>query len=212
MIGRTAAAECRENQMRQLAFLAGWPVATETNSAMNCDFIDVQAAAFAIGESPRADFGGAAVVDDAGAPGRFDPPARGGDAAARLAGDDDLFDGRSGQIDFVFGGDFGEPQRVGGRAADGGHSGVLRISSMRARLPSPPPGTTSAPRATSASNALQKPTKGPKENASRRDRLGVTSAASSTYCQASIHHCQSSAVSTTTSGRPRVPDVWWQRT
>ena len=53
---------------------------------------------------------------------------------------------------------------------------------------------------------------GPNENASSARSLGVISAASSTYCQASIHQCQSSAVSSTTSGRPRVPEVWWQRT
>ena len=45
---------------------------------------------------------------------------------------------------------------------------------MRARLPSPPPGITSAPRATSASNALQKPMNGPNENASSARSLGVT--------------------------------------
>ena len=55
----------------------------------------------------------------------------------------------------------------------------------------------------------QKPTKGPNENAKNARSSGPTSAASSTNCQHSIHHRQSSAVSSTGIGRPRVPEVWW---
>ncbi len=71
----------------------------------------------------------------------------------------------------------------------------------------PPPGTTRQPRAQAASNALQKPTNGPNENARNTVWPASISAASSTNCQQSIHHAQSSAVSSTTSGRPRVPEV-----
>jgi hypothetical protein len=52
---------------------------------------------------------------------------------------------------------------------------------------------------------------GPNENANSARSLGVSSAASSTNCQPSTHHCQSSGVSSTASGRPCVPDVSWQR-
>ena len=170
-------------------------------------FVDVQAAAVGVGESPWSDLGRAAVVDDAGSPGRFDPLARGRDAAARLAGDDDLVDWQCGQVDVD---SRRRLRRVAARRSACTANVVTlawRINSMRARLPSPPPGITSEPRAVSASNALQNPMNGPNENASSTRSLGVTRAASSTYCQASIHHCQSSAVSRTTSGRPRVPEV-----
>src|SRR5436189_134765 len=53
---------------------------------------------------------------------------------------------------------------------------------------------------------------GPNENANSTRSFASSSAASSTYCQHSIHHCQSSAVSSTVNGRPRVPDVWCRRT
>ena len=76
------------------------------------------------------------------------------------------------QIDVVFGGHFGEAQRVGRRAE---HGRGLRCGGLArsARLLRPPPGITRAPRATSASNALQKPTNGPNENASNARSLGV---------------------------------------
>ena len=85
---------------------------------------------------------------------------------------------------------------------------VERIISNRACVFMPPVGMTITPRAVSASCADQKPMYGPNENARTTRSSGPTSAASSTYCQQSIHHCQSSAVSTTIIGRPRVPLVW----
>ena len=55
--------------------------------------------------------------------------------------------------------------------------------------------------------ALENPMNGPKLNAMTQRSPALISAASSTYCHVSTHHRQSSTVSNTTSGRPRVPDV-----
>src|SRR4051812_22213459 len=88
-------------------------------------FVDVEPAAVGIREAPGADFAGAAMVEDAGIPSGFDAAARSGDAAAGFAGDDDFLDGRVAQVDFVFGSDFGEPERVSWRAANRGDFGVM---------------------------------------------------------------------------------------
>jgi hypothetical protein len=87
--------------------------------------IDVQAATFGVGETPWSDFSGSAVVEDAGVPCAFDAVSRGRYTAAGLAGDDDFIDGKVGKLDLIFGGNFGEAERVGGRAANGGDLGVM---------------------------------------------------------------------------------------
>src|SRR6476619_5378754 len=87
--------------------------------------VDVEAAAFGVGETPGADFGGATMVEDAGVPGGFDAASCGGYTASGLARDDDFLDGKIVQIDFVFGGNFGEAERVRRRAENGGNLGVM---------------------------------------------------------------------------------------
>ena len=113
---RAGAAERGENQVRQLAFLGRVARFDGDELGDEFGFVDVQAAAGGVGESPRPDFGRSAVIDDARIPGRFDPLADGRHAAARLAGDDDFFDRQVGQVDVVLGGHFGQAQRVGRRA------------------------------------------------------------------------------------------------
>ena len=51
-------------------------------------FVDVQAAAGRIGESPGSDFSGAGMIDELGSPSGFDAITCGSDAAARLTGND----------------------------------------------------------------------------------------------------------------------------
>ena len=94
MTGEPLSAEGSEDQVGQFARLGGMAGRDRDELGDEMGFIDVQAAAVVIGESPGADFGGAAVIDEAGAPRRFDAIARGRDAAAGFAGDDNFFDGQ----------------------------------------------------------------------------------------------------------------------
>src|SRR6478672_7056595 len=87
--------------------------------------VDVQAATLGVGEPPGADFRCSAMVEDAGVPGGFDAASCGGYTASGLARDDDFLDGKIVQIDFVFGGNFGEAERVRRRAENGGNLGVM---------------------------------------------------------------------------------------
>ena len=84
-------------------------------------------------------------------------------------------------------------------------------SKMRSRREesAPPPGTVSAPRRETASNADQKPMNGANEKAKKARSAPVTPQASSTLAQQQSHHSQLSAVSRMRSGAPVVPEVWW---
>jgi hypothetical protein len=62
-----------------------------------------------------------------------------------------------------------------------------------------------------ASNAVQKPRKGPKEKAKNARIPGFTPANSNPRTQFSKSHDQLSAVSHTAIGRPVVPLVWLNR-
>ena len=110
--------------MGQLALLGGMAGRDGNELGDEMGLVDVEAAAIGVGESPRADFGRAAVIEDASAPGRFDALARGRHAAAGLAGDDDFVDRSCGQVDLMLGRHFGQPQCVGRRAEQRGDAGA----------------------------------------------------------------------------------------
>ena len=173
---------------------------------------DVQAAALGVGVAPGADLGGAGVVDHLGLPRLFDALPHGRLRTAGLAGDDDPPHREVVQADLVLGRHLDQPQRVARRAAQHGGAGALHQLQPGERIHAAAGNRPARRGPTSASCAVQKPMNGPNENASIARSSAVTSAASSTYCQQSIHHCQSSAVSSTGSGRPCVPEVWWNRT
>lgn len=78
----------------------------------------------------------------------------------------------------------------------------------RVREPSPPPGTHKAPSREPASNAVQKPRKGPNENGKNTRSPAPTWAARNTSYQHSSIHAQLSLVSSTRSGSPVVDEVW----
>ena len=82
------------------------------------------------------------------------------------------------------------------------------IVSRRCTDVMPPSGTTIAPSASSPSLAAQNWTCGPKEKASAPRSLGPMPAAAKACSKAARHQAQSSAVSSTRSGRPVVPLVW----
>ena len=66
-----------------------------------------------------AGFGHAVMVEDARAgPELFQPPAGGGNAAARFAGHDDGADGRGTKVHVLSGGHFGQADGVAGGAAE----------------------------------------------------------------------------------------------
>src|SRR4051812_27150021 len=110
--------------MRQFTFLGGMAGFDRNELGQELGFVDVQAASFGIGKTPRSDFSCSPVVKNAGVPGGLDAAARGDDAAARLPGDDDFSDGKIVQVNFMFGRNFGQAERVGWSATDGGNFGV----------------------------------------------------------------------------------------
>ena len=63
------AAECREDQVGQFAFVGRMAGFDGDELGEELRLVDVEAAALCIGEAPGSDFGGAAVVEDAGVPG-----------------------------------------------------------------------------------------------------------------------------------------------
>src|SRR5205823_14884358 len=84
---------------------------------------------------------------------------------------------------------------------------LSRIERRRAVLLMPPPGRHMQPCRKPASNAVQKPRKGPNENAKKMRFSGPTPDARSTSTQLSTIHPQLSGVSSQRSGVPDLPPV-----
>src|SRR5688500_17213552 len=80
-------------------------------------------------ETDWADFGETVMVDDPGPPALLDPRAGCWDAAARLPSHDNEAHGALGQVRpavrWLLGCDLRQPKRVGGRAAEDGHAGLV---------------------------------------------------------------------------------------
>ena len=114
--------------------------------------------------------------------------------------------GEFGQVDLMLGRHFGQPQRVGRRAEQRRDFGAAdQLQAGQAAHPAA--GNDQRSAGGSASNALQKPNERPERKRHQRAILRRDLGRVEHVLPTSIHHCQSSAVSSTTSGRPRVPEV-----
>ena len=113
------AAEVRHHQLAAAAVRDGPLRLGVDHLAEEAALVEVQEAGrLPALEADGPDLGQAVVVDHAGAPGLLDARARRGDAAARLAGDDQHAHAALAQADALGGRHLGEVQRVGRRAAD----------------------------------------------------------------------------------------------